>query len=67
MPYKSDAQRKKFHEMAGRGEISKDVVAKFDSESKGMKLPERVTPPKAPKGAKSIQDLKQMYKDKYGK
>lgn len=42
MPYKSDAQRKKFHAMQARGEISASTVAEFDRASKGKKLPERV-------------------------
>jgi hypothetical protein len=42
MPYKSQAQRRKFHAMAKRGEISKKTVAEFDRASKGKKLPERV-------------------------
>lgn len=42
MPYKSDAQRRKFHAMEAKGEISKKVVAEYDKASKGMDLPERV-------------------------
>jgi len=47
MPYKSDAQRKKFHALLERGEISKKTVDEFDKASKGLKLPERVTPKKS--------------------
>jgi len=39
MPYKSEAQRKAFHAMEKRGEISPRVVAEFDKASKGKKLP----------------------------
>lgn len=42
MPYKSDAQRRKFHAMLARGEIKKSTVDEFDIASKGKKLPERV-------------------------
>lgn len=42
MPYKSDAQRRKFHAMQARGEISSKTVAEWDKASKGKKLPERV-------------------------
>lgn len=42
MPYKSKAQRGKFHAMEARGEISKDVVDEFDRASKGKKLPAHV-------------------------
>ena len=45
-PYKSDAQRRKFHAMLNRGEISRKTVAEWDRESKGMRLPERVHPKK---------------------
>lgn len=39
MPYKSDAQRRKFHAMEARGEIASSVVKEFDAASKGKKLP----------------------------
>jgi len=42
MPYKSEAQRGKFHAMEERGEISPKVVKEFDKASKGMKLPKKV-------------------------
>lgn len=42
MPYASQAQRRKFHAMLGRGEISKKVVDEFDRSSKGKRLPQRV-------------------------
>lgn len=41
MPYKSNAQRKKFHAMEKRGEISHKTVHEFDKASKGMHLPGR--------------------------
>lgn len=46
MPYKSDAQRRKFHAMLKQGEISKKTVEEFDEESKGKKLPKRAKPRK---------------------
>lgn len=42
MPYKSTAQRKKFHVLEKQGKISKKVVDEFDRASKGKKLPKRV-------------------------
>lgn len=42
MPYASDAQRKKFHAMEDRGEISSKTVKEWDAKSKGKKLPTRV-------------------------
>lgn len=45
MPYKSEAQRRKFHAMEKRGEISRATVKEFDEASKGKKLPEKVRRP----------------------
>lgn len=42
MPYKSDAQRRKFHALEAEGKISSKTVKEFDKASKGMKLPEKV-------------------------
>ena len=42
MPYKSEAQRRKFHAMLQRGEISVQTVEEYDRASKGRRLPERV-------------------------
>lgn len=42
MPYKSDAQRKKFHSLLAKGKIAKKVVDEYDATSKGKKLPEKV-------------------------
>jgi hypothetical protein len=44
MPYKSNAQRRKFHSLLEKNEISKTVVDEWDKASKGKKLPERVKP-----------------------
>ena len=42
MPYKSNAQRKKFHVLEKEGKISHETVEEFDKASKGKKLPEKV-------------------------
>ena len=42
MPYKSEAQRGKFHAMLKRHQISPEVVAEWDKASKGKKLPAHV-------------------------
>lgn len=42
MPYKSAAQRGKFHVLEREGKISPAVVNEFDQASKGMKLPRHV-------------------------
>jgi hypothetical protein len=40
MPYSSEAQRRKFHELLKQGKIKKEVVDEFDKATTG-KLPER--------------------------
>jgi len=62
MPYKSDAQRKKFHALLAEGKIAPEVVAEYDKASKGKKLPERIGPKK--KKIKSTQDLRDLAKQK---
>ena len=42
MPFKSEAQRKKFAEMVRDGKITQSVYDAFESDT-GEKLPERVT------------------------
>ncbi len=59
MPYRSQAQRRKFHALLAEGKIAPEVVAEYDRASKGKKLLERVKP-KQKKKVKSIQDLRDM-------
>ena len=48
MPFKSEAQRRKFWAMAGRGEISKKTVEEWEHATpKNKKLPEHVKAKKA--------------------
>lgn len=58
MPYKSEAQRKKFHALEAEGKISSKTVKKWDKESKGLDLPVRKGKPK------SIDELRQIAKKK---
>ena len=51
MPFKSEAQRRKFYAMAERGEMSKGKVKEYEEETKGD-LPERVEKKEAHKKAK---------------
>ena len=46
-PYKSEAQRKKFHALLKEGKIKQATVDEFDKASKGKKLPEKVSSNKA--------------------
>lgn len=51
MPFKSEAQRKKFYAMEDRGEISKNTVQEWERETKKQKkkLPEEVPKKKGEK------------------
>ena len=42
MPYKSEAQRRKFHALEKQGKLSPKVVKEYDKASKGKKLPKRI-------------------------
>jgi hypothetical protein len=44
MPFKSQAQRRKFAELLVKGEISPETYEEWNRETGGKKLPERVTP-----------------------
>jgi hypothetical protein len=46
VPFKSEAQRRKFYAMAERGEISKGKVKEYEEKTKGD-LPERIHRAKA--------------------
>lgn len=54
MPFKSEAQRRKFYAMAERGEISKEKVREYEEKTHGD-LPERV---KAKRKAKKYTETK---------
>jgi hypothetical protein len=49
MPFKSQAQRRKFAEMLVKGEISPETFEEWNRETGSAKLPERVTPRPAKK------------------
>ena len=53
MPFKSQAQRRKFAELLVKGEISKETFEEWNRETGGEKLPERVKPKKAKAKTKS--------------
>lgn len=44
MPFKSQAQRRKFAELLVKGEISPETYEEWNRETGRKKLPERVTP-----------------------
>ena len=42
MPFKSEAQRKKFHQLRKAGKMSQSTIDKWEEETGGKKLPKRV-------------------------
>ena len=44
MPFRSQAQRRKFAELLVQGKISNQTFEEWNRETGGRKLPERVTP-----------------------
>jgi hypothetical protein len=49
MPFKSQAQRRKFAELLVTGKISNETFEEWNRETGGAKLPERVKPRPKPK------------------
>ena len=49
MPFKSQAQRRKFAELLVKGEVSPETFEEWSRETGSAKLPERVTPKRAKK------------------
>ena len=52
MPFKSQAQRRKFAEMLVRGEISPETFEEWNRETGSAELPERVKPANKTSGKK---------------
>ena len=53
MPFKSQAQRRKFAELLLKGEISNKTFEEWNRETGSAKLPERVRPKAKTKGKKA--------------
>lgn len=64
MPYKSEAQRKKFHVLLKQGKISAKTVAEWDKASKGKKLPKKVKKTKKAKKESKPGDMFNKYQAK---
>lgn len=60
MPFKSEAQRRKFASMVKKGEISQKTFNEWNSETP-KDIPERKSKPK------SVEDLKKIAKAKFKK
>ena len=61
MPFKSQAQRRKFAELLVQGKISNETFEEWNRETGGAKLPERVKP-KPKSRAKSKRKSKRVSK-----
>lgn len=44
MPFKSEAQRRKFHELVSKGEMDPKVLREWEKATPSGKLPERASP-----------------------
>jgi hypothetical protein len=55
MPFKSQAQRRKFAELLVQGKISNDTFEEWNRETGGKKLPERVSRKKAARSRKTAR------------
>ncbi len=65
MPFKSQAQRAKFHALVAEGKMSEKTLNEFESATpKNKKLPERLSAAKKPK---TLAELKQIAKEKLRK
>jgi hypothetical protein len=65
MPFKSQAQRRKFAELLVKGKISAQTFEEWNRETGGAKLPERVKPAgKAKAKAKSKSKVQRKPKSK---
>ena len=58
MPFKSQAQRRKFAELLVQGKISPETFEEWNRETGGRKLPERVRGAKGAKSAKGARSAK---------
>jgi hypothetical protein len=58
MPFKSQAQRRKFAELLVQGKISPETFEEWNRETGGRKLPERVKSAKGAKGATGAKGAK---------
>lgn len=62
MPFKSDAQRRKFGELVKQGKMSQATFNEWSSATGDKKLPERVGNPKAAKVKRVKTPLRRKHK-----
>jgi hypothetical protein len=59
MPFKSQAQRRKFAQLLVEGKISNQTFEEWNRETGGAKLPERVKPKARPKSRPRARSKRQ--------
>lgn len=67
MPFKSQAQRRKFAELLVKGEISPETFEEWNRETGGRKLPERVKKVRKAKRAAKAKKAKKTRKARKAK
>ena len=55
MPFKSQAQRRKFAQLLVEGKISNETFEEWNRETGGTRLPERVQPKARPKTKRKVK------------
>lgn len=66
MPFKSQAQKKRFEEMLNEGKITKKMFDEYSNGTDFENLPDRLTEKKNSK-PKTLEELKAIAKQKLGK
>jgi hypothetical protein len=64
MPFKSQAQRRKFAALLVEGKISNETFEEWNRETGGAKLPERVEPKAKPKAKRARSNRKAKPKQR---
>lgn len=64
MPFKSQAQRRKFAELLVKGEISNETFEEWNRETGGKKLPERVTRKARSKRKRTVKKTRKSARKK---
>jgi len=65
MPFKSEAQRRKFGSLVAQGKMSQETFNKWNEHTPKGPLPERVHKKDVSK-PRSIDDIKSIYKKRFG-
>lgn len=64
MPFKSEAQRRKFALLVKQGKMKQSVFDEWNNETGSTKLPERLKPKTGT--IRSVEDIKRFRKGRFG-